>query len=66
LRRKRSARCWNDENEDYGFHFEACPCTEEDWECDFGFHRDVDTTCQPIDSKYVIDKSPPKNCYHWY
>ena len=34
---------------------DVCPCTEEDWECDFGFYRDEKNKCIPVNEKYKID-----------
>lgn len=43
-----------------------CNCTDDDYECDYGYHFDTNEVCQPIDIKYKIDESIPVNCYHWY
>jgi Sortilin, neurotensin receptor 3, C-terminal len=48
---------------------ESCPCTEEDWECDFGFYKKIEGgECVPITegfSNQVLSK-PPKNCKGTY
>jgi hypothetical protein len=39
-RRKMEARCWNDIEKDKDRWIKSCECTEDDWECDYGFHID--------------------------
>ena len=55
-RRKKSARCWNDELEDQTHKLQPCNCTNNDWECDYGFFRSKEgDNCLPISDKYIID-----------
>jgi hypothetical protein len=46
---------------------EYCVCTEEDWECDLGFHRENegDDACvsNPL---FEVDYSPPEKCDDFY
>lgn len=39
VRRKPDAKCYNSINVEQKKLAEECPCTDEDWECDFGFYR---------------------------
>jgi len=41
--------------------YEYCQCTEEDWECDFGFERQEDGPCIKSDGS-AIDYNPPRSC----
>lgn len=48
---------------------EECPCTEEDWECDFGFYRkDNEGDCIPINDHYSKENlsNPPADCVWSY
>jgi hypothetical protein len=49
---------------------DRCNCTEEDWECDFGFHREnnLDGPCVPLSKKYekLLDRTPPADCRYNY
>jgi len=37
IRRKRDSRCWDDQDIEKEHFVKMCPCTNEDWECDYGF-----------------------------
>ena len=51
-RRKMDARCWNDYQSDKERFTKSCNCTDEDWECDYGFHIDLNNKCVPLEQKY--------------
>jgi len=61
-RRKPSAQCWNP-NVDHVYNVTACTCTEDDWECDFGYERLGNGSC-------ILDMEPtsypPENCEGTY
>lgn len=54
IRRKQTARCWNDQLAEHKNFVKSCICTEEDWECEFGHFRDNNQggKCVPVDQKY--------------
>ncbi|KAM3138353.1 hypothetical protein pb186bvf_009629 [Paramecium bursaria] len=59
-RRKREAKCRNVVEEKKTI-IEKCPCTEEDWECDIGYHRKIGGgPCTPM------TKGSPDNCTGHY
>ncbi|CAD8167582.1 unnamed protein product [Paramecium pentaurelia] len=72
IRRKREAKCFNQEEIDKKFFIETCPCIEDDWECDFGFYRKIEGgPCVPIADKFEEDDTPdllkpPVNCKQTY
>jgi hypothetical protein len=42
-----------------------CECTEEDWECDLGFHRDEEGNC--VSNLFMeVDYTPPAECEDYY
>lgn len=48
---------------------EECPCTFEDFECDFGFFRKENSgECHPMNSKFSSEnlEKPPQDCYYSY
>ena len=47
-RRKADAKCFVDEEfKDPVAQYETCPCTKEDFECDYNFVRTKDKDCEP-------------------
>jgi len=53
VRRKREAECFNPEEYDKKLFVDQCECTEEDWECDFGFYRSpVNDSCIPLNKTF--------------
>jgi len=49
-RRKQLAGCLNDKNKEWPLETRNCTCTEEDFECEAGFHRGIASmTCMPDD-----------------
>ncbi|KAM3137134.1 vacuolar protein sorting/targeting protein PEP1 [Paramecium bursaria] len=68
VRRKREAKCFNQQSQDKLYYIDRCNCTEEDWECDFGFYRKINGgKCVPIASMFEEDDypdilKPPQNC----
>ena len=52
-RSKRKCPDVNSSNEYYRTIQEACECSEDDWECDFGFHKKLNEgECVPMSDKY--------------
>jgi len=53
-------------------YIDRCNCTEEDWECDFGYYRKKGNgTCVHISSEFdskisAPTNEPPKNCKGTY
>jgi len=41
-RRKRTSQCFNPEKHERSQFIEHCPCTEEDFECDYGYKRKIE------------------------
>lgn len=40
---------------DKKFFIESCPCVDDDWECDYGFFRQIEGgPCIPIADKYLV------------
>ena len=76
VRRKRSAKCYNGEEFERQVSVEPCICTEEDWECDFGYERDssagvtttgsADGPCVKSDRFMVESEDPPEDCKGYY
>lgn len=60
IRRKRDVKCFNPDDYEKVVSTEPCACTEEDWECDYGYFRRIDGgDCIPLTSSFVnsfIDK----------
>jgi hypothetical protein len=69
IRRKREAQCYNGLDFERKTIVENCSCTEEDFECDFGFYRsgpsEPCTRADKKDSEIEIQK-PPANCNGYY
>lgn len=68
IRRKQTARCWNDQQAEHKNFVKSCSCSEEDWECDFGYIREDNGLgkCVPLDHKYQIQTQKPEVCLDWY
>lgn len=58
-RRKRESECFNGEPFERGIYTQHCQCTEEDYECDYGFFRIGDGPCQSVKP---INYSAPDSC----
>jgi Sortilin, neurotensin receptor 3, C-terminal len=66
IRKKRDAECFNSEEHERWSIQEYCECTEEDWECDFGFYRkELAGNCVSQDSKEV-NTTAPEECPDYY
>jgi len=53
LYRKREAGCMNPEEYDSVADITSCKCTEEDYECIYGFERDEGTNkCVPMAERF--------------
>jgi len=62
VRKKRDRECFTSTAFTYATNIESCECTEEDYECDFGFVRSElsgDFTCI---AKINITYDPPEDC----
>uniref|UniRef100_A0A8C4R389 PKD domain-containing protein n=1 Tax=Eptatretus burgeri TaxID=7764 RepID=A0A8C4R389_EPTBU len=46
-RRKAASLCTNGPGFVKALHTEPCPCSASDYECDYGYERHADGTCQP-------------------
>lgn len=70
VRRKRNADCFNGEDYEKKSIVDFCPCSEEDWECDYGFYRKIDSNeCVPISSEFehrINNFTEPENCTDFY
>lgn len=55
-RRKSDAACFNPQEFDTINDISPCDCTEEDFECAFGFYRDDDNKCVPMSKKFGREK----------
>mmetsp|Transcript_41952 Transcript_41952/g.70015 ORF Transcript_41952/g.70015 Transcript_41952/m.70015 type:complete len:856 (+) Transcript_41952:36-2603(+) len=67
-RRKQDAQCYNPEEVERMEDIEHCVCTEEDFECDYGFARSVQGgPCERIKTPDGDDPSkPPESCNRFY
>jgi hypothetical protein len=66
IRKKRDAECFNSEEHERWSIQEFCECTEEDWECDFGFFRkELASACVSQDGKEV-NTTAPEECPDYY
>jgi hypothetical protein len=61
-RRIPSANCWNPDV-DHIVNTTVCLCTEDDWECDFGYERASNGACVLV---MEPPKYPPENCEGTY
>jgi len=62
LRKKLSSQCFNELDTDHIVSVVNCPCTEDDYECDFGYERpdaNISEPCQPIGNPPTF---PPAYC----
>lgn len=62
IRKKKDRECFTRTEFSYPINIRNCECTEEDYECDFGFVRNEllgDYTCVP---KINVTYDPPENC----
>ena len=67
-RRKRDSKCLNGEGFERKVIVESCPCTDDDYQCDIGYHRmepgDPCTPIKPIDPAEA--NKPPEVCNGYY
>ena len=70
MRRKRDRECFNGEDFEKKRIIDYCPCTDDDWECDFGFFRkNEQSECLPITKEYEMkwkNETKPENCKDFY
>ena len=67
VRRKRDRACFNSEEYERWSIVNACECTEENWECDYGYARDGSGPCLPTNEKFVDENlTPPEECDGYY
>jgi hypothetical protein len=65
-RRKRESKCLYSENYERKITVNYCDCTNDDFQCDIGYHRnEPGDPCTPLNSKYETT-SPPENCVGYY
>ena len=65
-RRKRESKCLYSESYERKITVNLCDCTNDDFQCDIGYHRiEPGDPCTPISSKYE-STSPPENCVGYY
>jgi hypothetical protein len=50
IRRKQEAECYNGEEFERPKFIKNCECTEEDFECDYGYYRETGGVCKEMDS----------------
>jgi len=62
VRRKRSAECYNGVKFEHPISIENCECTEEDYECDYGFARKNQLSNSPCIAQVNISYTPPSTC----
>jgi len=68
IRKKREAQCFSKEDHEAWKFIKHCECTEENWECDFGYYRkDNKGGCVPSVSNSTEDLfTPPEQCHGHY
>ncbi|KAL4463962.1 hypothetical protein ABPG74_005899 [Tetrahymena malaccensis] len=70
IRKKTDSSCFNSRKVgDLRMIQGSCECTEEDFECDYGFTKDLidETKCVPINAKFAKKRDqPPLNCKDYY
>ncbi|EGR30373.1 hypothetical protein IMG5_133680, partial [Ichthyophthirius multifiliis] len=69
IRRKPTANCYNSITSTQKVVLEVCPCTEEDYECDYGFYRENNQgDCMPLNEKFSRQNllKPPEDCQFSY
>ncbi|MCQ2817742.1 MAG: hypothetical protein MJ252_10800 [archaeon] len=67
-RRKRESQCLNGEGFERKVTVELCACTEDDYQCDIGYHRvEPGDPCTPIrKGDTLTSNKPPENCVGYY
>lgn len=61
-RRKQGAECYNGLKYESQLDYENCQCTEEDFECDFGFARKDVNSNSPCLPFINVSYAPPTSC----
>jgi len=63
IRKKREAECFNNEEHETWKFVKSCECTDEDWECDYGYTRSGNGPCLPENDKIAASNGiPPEQC----
>jgi len=63
-RRKRASQCFNPEDHEREQFIENCPCTAEDFECDYGYKRKIEGgECVPDPDAKPL---PAEKCHDFY
>lgn len=63
VRRKRDRQCYNGEEKEAILYQENCPCSEMDFECDFGYKRTESGQCEHVkDETFEV----PEDCDGYY
>ncbi|EGR29891.1 hypothetical protein IMG5_146640 [Ichthyophthirius multifiliis] len=65
LRRKLDSLCLNGEQFQRIVNEQTCECTEEDWECDFGYERQGQGPCI-AEKDYFFKPPKPEQCDKYY
>lgn len=63
VRRKREKECYNGEEKEAILYQENCPCTEMDFECDFGYKRTDSGQCEAVKD---LTYDAPEDCDGYY
>lgn len=66
VRRRRDAQCYNPEMFEFMSSYETCACTEDDWECDFGYERDSSNQCVRSNKTKTDIVTIPDDCNDFY
>jgi hypothetical protein len=68
VRRKRKGKCFNGINFERKKTIEQCQCTEDDYECDYGFTREKigDPCTQVKNNNETLITKPPQICFSYY
>ena len=62
IKKKRDSECYIGDQFNEFEAIEYCPCTKEDYECDFGFYRSEENPQAPCTASINISYSPPEEC----
>ena len=55
MRRKREAECFNGEDMDRQIYRSPCACSEMDYECDVGYFKTEQGTCQKQELEEALE-----------
>jgi hypothetical protein len=66
IRKKRDSKCFNDEKFEKWNFIEFCTCSEEDWECDYGYFRRNNQGSCVTESGVPDNFTVPEVCDDYY